>query len=93
MIFFIFDVSETSGYFMDSQFKLLEEIKQIFDTPVICIFNKIDLVENINYLNKYIDKVEEALKVEASEGKGISQVLDKLEEFGDGKQKYGRTND
>ena len=93
VIFFIFDVSETSGYFMDSQFKLLEEIKQIFDTPVICIFNKIDLVENINYLNKYIDKVEGALKVEASEGKGISKVLDKLEEFGDGKQKYGRTND
>jgi hypothetical protein len=31
--------------------------------------------------------------VEASEGKGISQVLDKLEEFGDVKQKYSRADD
>ena len=92
VILFIFDVSETSGYFMDSQFKLLMEIKRVFKTPVICIFNKIDLVENVNILNEYMDKVEEPLQVEASQGIGISQVLDKLEEFGDEKKKRRRAN-
>jgi nucleolar GTP-binding protein len=93
VIMFIFDVSETSGYLMDSQFKLLEEIKRVFNTPVICIFNKIDLVDNLNNLELYKSIVNESLMVEASEGKGISQVLDKLEEFGDVKQKYSRADD
>ncbi len=88
VIIYIFDVSETSGYPMDSQFKLLEEIKRVFKTPVICIFNKVDLMENINNLDEYIDKVEDALQVEASQGVGVPQVLDKLEEFGNEKRKY-----
>ncbi len=93
VIIFIFDVSETSGYPMDSQFKLLEEVKRVFNTPVICIFNKIDLVDNINNLELYKSIESGSLMVEASEGKGISQVLDKLEEFGDVKQKYSRADD
>jgi nucleolar GTP-binding protein len=60
---------------------------------VICIFNKIDLVDNLNNLELYKSIVNESLMVEASEGKGISQVLDKLEEFGDVKQKYSRADD
>ncbi|MEN6592877.1 MAG: GTP-binding protein, partial [Methanobacterium sp.] len=65
------------------QFMLYESIKKIFKIPIICIFNKMDLVENINYLNEYIHKVDEPIRVTACEGSGISQVIDKLEEFKD----------
>jgi nucleolar GTP-binding protein len=87
VILFIFDASETSGYPLESQYKLFEEIKRIFNIPVVCIFNKVDLVENNNYLDKYKSKVDEALLLTASEGIGVSQVIKKLEEFGDEKKK------
>lgn len=92
VVLFIFDVSETSGYPMDSQFKLLEEIQRVFKTPVICIFNKIDLMENVIHLDEYTQKVSEPLIIKASKGEGISQVLDKLEEFNYGKKKPSRTD-
>ncbi|NYB25783.1 MAG: 50S ribosome-binding GTPase [Methanobacteriaceae archaeon] len=83
VVLYIFDASETSGYPLENQFMLYESIKKIFKIPIICIFNKMDLVENINYLNEYIHKVDEPILVTASEGSGISQVMDKLEEFKD----------
>lgn len=83
VVLYIFDASETSGYPLENQFMLYESIKKIFKIPIICIFNKMDLVENINYLNEYIVKVDEPVLVTASEGSGISQVIDKLEEFKD----------
>lgn len=92
VVLFIFDVSETSGYPMDSQFKLLEEIQRVFKTPVICIFNKIDLMENVIHLDEYTQKVSEPLIIKASKGEGISQLLDKLEEFNYGKKKPSRTD-
>jgi nucleolar GTP-binding protein len=67
---------------------LYESIKKIFNIPIICIFNKIDLVENINYLNEYTSRVDESLLITASEGSGISEVIDKLEEFKDDEKKY-----
>lgn len=84
-ILFIFDASETSGYPLENQFMLYESIKKIFNLPIICIFNKVDLVENFNILNEYRGRVDEALLVAASKGDGISQVIDKLEEFKDDK--------
>lgn len=81
VILFIFDASETSGYPLENQFQLYESIKRIFKIPIICIFNKMDLVENINYSNEYIHRVEEPLLITASEGSGISQIIDRLEEF------------
>lgn len=92
VIIFIFDASETSGYPLESQFKLLEEIKRVFKIPVICIFNKVDLVENVNYVKEHMERVEKPIMVAASEGKGIPELMDKLEEFGDDKKKYGRTD-
>jgi nucleolar GTP-binding protein len=44
-------------------------------------------VENINYLNDYIHKIDEPILITASEGSGISQIIDKLEEFKDDKKK------
>ncbi|HEY0196624.1 MAG TPA: GTPase, partial [Methanobacterium sp.] len=87
-ILFIFDASETSGYPLENQFMLYESIKKIFNIPIICIFNKMDLVENINYLNEYIRRVDEPLLVTASEGGGISHIIDKLEEFKDDEKKH-----
>ncbi len=82
-IFFIFDASETSGYPLENQYILYESIKKVFKIPITCIFNKVDLVENINNLKEYTNRVDEPLLVAASKGDGISQIIDKLEEFKD----------
>jgi nucleolar GTP-binding protein len=87
-ILFIFDASETSGYPLENQFMLYKSIKKIFNLPIVSIFNKLDLVENINNLNEYIIKVDEPLMVAASAGDGTSQVINKLEEFKDDKKKH-----
>ncbi|MBU4547917.1 MAG: NOG1 family protein, partial [Euryarchaeota archaeon] len=50
VILFIFDASESCGYPMESQFNLLKEVEKVFKTPVICLFNKMDLTDNIKYL-------------------------------------------
>lgn len=81
IIIYIFDASETCGYPLDGQFRLYREIKNIFDTPILCIFNKMDLVENFKYLDEYIKKVDEPLMVTASKRTGVSDVIKKLEEF------------
>jgi hypothetical protein len=46
-------------------------------------------VENVNNLDEYINMVDEPLLITASEGDGIRQVIDKLEEFKDGEKRYG----
>ena len=89
VIIYIFDASETSGYPLDNQFMLYESIKRIFNIPIICIFNKIDLVEDVNKLKEYTTRVDESLIINASEGDGIIQVIDKLEEFKDDKKRHG----
>jgi len=89
VIIYIFDASETSGYPLDNQFMLYESIKRIFNIPIICIFNKIDLVEDVNKLKEYTTRVDESLMINASEGDGIMQVVDKLEEFKDDKKRHG----
>lgn len=87
VILFIFDASETCGYPLESQFNLYEEVKRIFKTPVICLFNKMDLAENDKYLEKYISKIEQPMMVSASQGMGVTEIIERLEEFGDGKEK------
>jgi nucleolar GTP-binding protein len=83
VVVYIFDASETSGYPLENQFLLYESIKKIFKIPIICVFNKMDLVENVNYLNEYIHRINEPILITASEGSGISQVINRLEEFKD----------
>lgn len=90
VILYIFDASETSGYPLKSQYKLFNEIKRIFNIPVVCIFNKIDLVKNNKYLDEYKTKIDDPLQVIASEGVGIPLVINKLEEFKDEKKKHSR---
>ncbi|MGZ7134556.1 MAG: NOG1 family protein [Methanobacterium sp.] len=88
VILYIFDASETSGYPLDAQMRLHEEIEHVFETPIINVFNKMDLVENNKYLDKYINKVNEPLMFSASKGSGVELIIDKLEEFNGRKKSY-----
>ncbi|QUH22918.1 NOG1 family protein [Methanobacterium alkalithermotolerans] len=83
VILFIFDASESCGYPLESQFNLLKEVEKVFKTPVICLFNKMDLTDNIKYLEQYINKVENPLMISASQGTGVSEIIERLEEFGE----------
>jgi len=86
VILYIFDASETSGYPLDAQIRLYEEIEHIFDTPIFNVFNKIDLVENNKYLKKYISKLDKPVMISASKGSGVDSIIRKLEEFNNGKK-------
>jgi len=86
VILYIFDASETSGYPLDAQMRLYEEIKHVFDTPIISVFNKMDLVENNKYLEEYISKLNEPLMISASEGSGVDLIIKELGEFNGGKK-------
>lgn len=88
VIIYIFDASETSGYPLHAQMRLYEEIKHIFDTPIINVFNKMDSVENNKYLEKYISKLDEPLMISASKGSGVELLIKKLEEYNNGKEGY-----
>ena len=78
-ILFIFDASETCGYGLPNQFNLLEEIKQIFDTPIVYLFNKMDIADydgaRHDYIQEYIDKTEDPLLISALEGEGVEEIV------------------
>jgi len=86
-IFFIIDVSETCGFTIDAQYKLSQEIKRIFNVPLVYLFNKIDISnanrdsvdENFSYLNSYLDNIDDYLLISAYEGEGIDEIIAKLE--------------
>ena len=74
-ILFIFDASETCGFHLDNQYNLLKQIEKIFgEIPVIYLFNKMDLIENKEYLNEYIDDPDNAIFISAMEGEGIEEI-------------------
>jgi len=84
-ILFIFDTSETCGYYLENQYNLFCEIQNIFDIPFIPLFNKIDLTEydnkgeNYEYINQFIEKTENPLIISAYEGNGIDEILTKFD--------------
>lgn len=82
-ILFIIDASETSGFPLESQYNLYLEIEELFDTPILVLFNKMDLVgKNKNiYLEEYIDKFDEPLLISAFEGEGVGKIIEILEEL------------
>lgn len=91
-IFFIIDVSETCGFLIESQYKLSEEIKRIFNVPIVYLFNKVDIAQmnkenqkkdsnsenDFSYLDKYLNKIDDYFFISAYEGKGIEDILSKL---------------
>lgn len=74
-ILFIFDASETCGFHLENQYNLLKQIEKIFgEIPVIYLFNKMDLIEDREYLNEYIDNPDNAIFISAMEGEGIDEI-------------------
>ena len=64
-IVFIFDPSGTSGYQMDEQTLMLENIKKLFnDVPFIIVENKVD-IKNTGSANR---------KISCSTGEGIEEL-------------------
>ena len=79
-ILFIFDASETCGFHMDNQYNLLKQIEKIFsEIPVVYLFNKMDLIEDKQYLEQYIDDEENAIFISAIEGEGIDIINRKID--------------
>ncbi|HDM36117.1 MAG TPA: GTP-binding protein [Candidatus Syntrophoarchaeum butanivorans] len=74
MIVFIVDPSETCGYSIEEQVRLLDEIRESFDLPLIVISNKVDLGAKFEGAD---------LSVSSSTGEGIEDarrlILDVLD--------------
>lgn len=79
-ILFIFDASETCGFHLDNQYNLLKQIEKIFsEIPIVYLFNKMDLVEDSEYLSQYIDDEKNSIFISAIEGQGIDEINKKID--------------
>ena len=71
LIVFVFDPSETCGYPMDVQERLLHELREQFPIKIIVVDNKKDLIErNSDYL-----------KISAKTGEGIEALVKMIREI------------
>ena len=87
-ILFIFDGSETCGFHLESQYNLLKQIEKIFSAiPMIYLFNKMDIEQDEEYINQFVDNPENTLFISALDGDGI----DKINEIIDTIEKIDRT--
>ena len=84
-ILFIFDGSETCGFHLESQYNLLKQIEKIFDDiPIIYLFNKMDIEQDEEYINQFVDNPESTLFISALDGEGIdkiNEIIDKIEKI------------
>ena len=84
-ILFIFDGSETCGFHLESQYNLLKQIEKIFaEIPIICLFNKMDIEQDEEYINQFVDDPENTLFISALDGDGvdkINEMIDKIEKI------------
>ncbi|MDR2830331.1 MAG: NOG1 family protein [Methanobrevibacter sp.] len=80
-ILFILDISETSGYLIENQISLFEEINKIFKKEIIILFNKIDLVteDKKEKLKKYKDIFKDVIEISAFEGIRIDEIINRIE--------------
>jgi len=68
-ILFILDPTETCGYHMESQMKLLESVRITFpDLPILIVENKLDI----------LDSGSDRLKMSAATGQGVEEVMTAL---------------
>lgn len=83
VIIYIFDPSETSGYVMENQYLLYSEIKNVFDTPMICLFNKTDLLEDESVIEEYSAKIDDPIfKTSINDLSCIEDVRSLIEDIG-----------
>lgn len=65
-ILFILDPSETCGYLMDGQMRLLESVRALFPgVPILVVENKVDL----------LDSGSDRLKMCAATGQGVPEIM------------------
>ena len=89
-ILFIFDGSETCGFHLESQYNLLKQIEKIFsEIPIIYLFNKMDIEQDQDYINQFVDDPDNTLFISAIDGDGI----DKINEIIDRIEKIDRSNE
>ncbi len=95
IIIFIFDPSETSGFYMENQYLLYSEIKKVFETPMICLFNKTDLLEDKSIIEEYSNKIDDPIFEtsinDLSKIKPIKELIEKMSvEFTQGYDEYNK---
>ncbi|KZX17335.1 NOG1 family protein [Methanobrevibacter filiformis] len=83
-ILFIFDPSQTSGYLLENQYTLYNEIEKVFNITPIALFNKIDIVNTFDEgrqeeIKEFISQFDDPLLISANQGKGIEEIINKLE--------------
>ena len=89
-ILFIFDGSETCGFHLENQYNLLKQIEKIFsEIPIIYLFNKMDIEQDKEYINQFIDNPENTLFISAMDGDGIDKINEKIDKV----KKIDRTPD
>ena len=89
-ILFIFDGSETCGFHLENQYNLLKQIEKIFsEIPIIYLFNKMDIEQDEEYINQFIDNPENTLFISAMDGDGIDKINEKIDKV----KKIDRTPD
>lgn len=84
IIIYIFDPSETSGFLMENQYLLYAEIKKVFETQMICLFNKTDLLEDDIVIEEYSQKIDDPIfKTSINDLSNISDIKNLIEELGE----------
>lgn len=84
IIIYIFDPSETSGFLMENQYLLYAEIKKVFETQMICLFNKTDLLEGDSVIEEYSQKIDDPIfKTSINDLSNISDIKNLIEELGE----------
>ena len=84
IIIYIFDPSETSGFLMENQYLLYAEIKKVFETQMICLFNKTDLLEDDSVIEEYSQKIDDPIfKTSINDLSNISDSKNLIEELGE----------
>ena len=68
LIVFVLDPSETCGYKMEEQLKLLEEIERDFDVPILVVENKSDIFQGDS----------ENIKISAKTGEGLDALINSI---------------
>ena len=68
IIVFLLDPSETCGYSMDEQLKLLDEVKMDFNVPILEVENKVDLICTDS----------SCIKISAKTGEGLEELVGEI---------------
>ncbi|MFW6014009.1 MAG: NOG1 family protein [Candidatus Nanoarchaeia archaeon] len=76
-VIFLIDPSETSGYTIEEQIKLMDKFSNEFEFKPLCILNKIDITSNEKI--KFVQQsVENPIKISTIKNKGITELQNKI---------------